>query len=131
MAEDLKAPVLDTPELILKDAVSRFKELDAEVDEALSRKDAAMCRQKLAERAKLIADLPARVRETMIRGQSFPGDGLRQLDNFSALADKALKDGRPFASSVFLKSKGSSVGEPNPLEELVNELYPPKTEVIK
>lgn len=131
MAEDLKEPTLDTPELILKDAVLRSKKLDTEADEALSQNDAATCRQKLAARAELVAGLPARVRETMARGQSFPEDGLGQLEDFSVLANKALKDGRPFALSVFLTPKGSLAGEPNPLEELVNGLYPPETDAVK
>lgn len=131
MAEDLKEPTIDTPELILKDAVLRSKKLDAEADEALSRNDAATCRQKLAERARLIADLPLSVKEAMAKGQSFPEDGLRQLDDFSALANKALKDGRPFVLSAFLTPKGSSVGEPSPLEKLVSGLYPLETEAIK
>lgn len=125
--ENRKEPVLDTPELILKDAVLRFKKLDEEADEASSQKDTAICKQKLVERARLIADLPARVKEVMERGQSFPEEGLHQLEDFSELANRGLKDGRPFALGVFLKSdKGSLVGEQNLLEELVNGLYPLK-----
>jgi hypothetical protein len=127
MAEqDPKEPVLDTPELILKDAVLRFNKLDIEAQEALSQGDAATCKEKLAERAWLIAHLPIRVRETITRGQSFSEEGLCQLEIFSELAKKGLKDGRPFALGAFLKPSGSLVGGPNPLEELVNELYPPK-----
>lgn len=125
MAEgDRKEPVLDTPELILKDAVLSFKKLDDEADEALSQKNAVRCKQKLVERAKLIADLPVRIKQVIERGQSFPEEGLRQLEDFSELADRGLKDGRSFALGAFLKPRGSSVGEPNPLEELVDELYP-------
>jgi len=123
---DRKEPVLDTPELILKDAVLNFKKLDDEADKALSQEDVVMCRQKLVERAKLIADLPVRIKQVMERGQSFPEEGLRQLEDFSELANRGLKDGRPFALGAFLKPRGSSVGGPNPLEELVDELYPLK-----
>lgn len=64
----------------------------------------------------------------MKRGQSFPEEGLHQLEVFSELANKGLKDGRSFAVGVFLKpEKGSKVSESNPLEELVDELYPPKS----
>ncbi|HUS52182.1 MAG TPA: hypothetical protein VMX77_01805 [Candidatus Bathyarchaeia archaeon] len=126
--EDRKESVLDTPKSILEDAVSRFNRLDVEAQEASSSKDAATCRQKLAERARLIADLPARVRETMIRGQSFPEEGFRQLDDFSELAEKSLKDGGAFALGTLLKPRGSLVSDPNSLEELVNELYPPETD---
>lgn len=128
-AEDKKETVLDTPELILKDAVLKFKELDEEAAEAVRRRrDAVTCRRKLVERARLIADLPARVKEAMKGGQSFPEEGLRRLEDFSELAKKGLKDGRPFALGAFLTPKVFSEGEPNPLEELVDELYPPETE---
>jgi len=126
--EDREELVLDTPELILKDAVSKFDGLDIEAQKALSQKDAAKYRQKLVERAKLIADLPARVKEVVERGQSFPEEGLHQLEDLSTLANERLKDGRSFGLSVFLTPRGSSKGEPNLLEELVNELYPPKTD---
>jgi hypothetical protein len=127
MAEEgSKERALDTPESILKDAVSRFNRLDVEAQEALSQSDAAKYRQKLVERARLIADLPVRVRETMANGQSFSEEGLRQLEDFSALAEERLKDGGAFALGTLLKPRGSSVSDPNSLEELVNGLYPPK-----
>lgn len=125
--EDRKEPVLDTPELILKNAVLKFKKLDEEAEEALSQEDTVMCRQKLVERARLIVDLPARIKQVMEGGQSFPEEELHQLEDFSELASKGLKDGRSFAVGVFLKpEKGSLESEPNLLEELVNKLYPLK-----
>ena len=126
--EDQKEPVLNTPELILKDAVLISDRLDMEAQEALSwgGGDAVTCRQKLEKRARLIVELPDRVREAMKKGQSFPEGELGELDNLAELANRALKDGRPFALGAFLKPRGSLEGEPNLLEELVNELYPPK-----
>ena len=125
--EDLKKLALDTPELILKDAVLRSKKLDEESQRALSQEDTVMCRQKLVERARLIADLPARIKQVIEKEQSFPEEELRQLENFSELANKGLKDGRSFVLGVLLKpDKGSLESGPNLLEELVNQLYPPK-----
>jgi hypothetical protein len=126
--EDKEKQVFDTPELILKDAVLRSKRLDEESQIALSKKDTVMCKRRLVERARLIADLPVRVKETMAKGQSFPEEGLRQLEDFSELAQKALEDGRTFGLSVILKpDRGSKESEPNLLEELVDKLYPPKS----
>ena len=125
--EDPKEPVLDTPELILKNAVLRFKKLDEEAEEVLSQEDTVMCRQKLVERAKLIADLPARIKQVMERGQNFSEEGLHQLEDFSELAKKGLEDGGSFVFGVLLKpDKGFLESEPNLLEELVNKLYPLK-----
>ena len=65
----------------------------------------------------------------MKRGQSFPEEGLRQLEDFSELARNALKDGRSFVLGVFLNpDSGLLEGEPNLLEELVDGLYPPETD---
>ncbi len=127
LSAEEKETVLDTPELILKDAVLKFKKLDEEAAEVVRRRrDAVTCRRKLVERARLIAGLPARVRETMARGQSFPEEGLDKLEIFSELARKALEHGSSFVLDAFLTPRVFSVGEPNPLEELVDELYPPK-----
>lgn len=136
MAEqDPKEPTPDTPESILKDAVLRSNQLDAEAREALfKRRDTETHRQKLIERAQLIAGLYARVEETVARGQSFPEGGLNQLEMLSDLARRALKqkDRRSsFALSVFLTPKKLPRNRLNPLEEIVRELYPTKTEVIK
>lgn len=133
MAEqDPKEPVLDTPELILKDAVLRSKKLDAEAQKAISQKgDVATYRQKLAERANLIAGLFTRVKETMAKGQSFSEGELNQLEILSEFAGRAVEDGRPFTLSTILTPRPFLVGGPNLLEELVNGLYPPETEVIK
>lgn len=122
--EDQKELVLNTPELILKDAVLRFKKLDEESQRALSQKDTATCRQKLIERAVLIADLPTRIGQVIDRGQSFPEEEFRQLVDFSELANRSLKNGGSFVLGVLLKPRGSSESEPNLLEELVNKLYP-------
>lgn len=122
--EDQKESVLDTPELILKDAVLRFKKLDEESQWALSQKDTATCRQKLIERARLITDLPDRIKQVIEGGQSFPEEEFRQLEDFSELANRGLKNGGSFVLGVLLKPQGSLESEPNLLEELVNKLYP-------
>lgn len=123
--KDRKEPVLDTPELILKDAIVRFRKLDDEAHDALyQERDAVKHRQKLIERTRLIADLPAKVVQLMEKGQSFPEEKLQELKFFSALAHEGLKNGKTFALRVILIPRGSRVGDPNLLEELVNELYP-------
>lgn len=43
------------------------------------------------------------------------------------LANKGLKDGRSFALGAFLKPRGSLLSEPNPLKELIDELFPPES----
>lgn len=130
--ENPREPVLDTPESILKDAVLRSNKLDAEAQEAILQKgDTATHRQKLIERAELVAGLPARVRETMARGQSFPEGELNQLEILSNLARRALKqkDRRSlFALSAFLTPRKLLGRRANSLEEIVNELYPPKAD---
>ncbi|PIS13911.1 hypothetical protein COT65_01570 [Candidatus Shapirobacteria bacterium CG09_land_8_20_14_0_10_47_13] len=81
-----------------------------------------MQRQKLIKRAQLIVGLPARVRETMARGQSFPEDNLNDLEILSDRAKKALEGvghGHRFALIAFLTPSGQLEGQPDLLEEII------------
>lgn len=124
-----------TPEEILRYTVSQFNQLENQADEAIIRTDLATRRQKLIERARLIADLPDKIRATFEKGKDFPNGELETLESFAELARERLhlaqqaneksKAGGDFALSTLLIEKGKVKGEPNLLEELVNRLYPP------
>lgn len=121
--------VLQTPEQILKQAVLDAKKLDKESQKALKLKDEEGVKNKLKQRARVIAELPEKVSQAeSLTGLKVPEDEMETLRSLQRIAQKALEREGVYELGLILTDTlgGTKIGKPNLLEQLVNRLYPQK-----
>jgi len=116
-----------TPEEILRSTAFQFNKLDEEANELLYQRKTDEYRQLLKERAELIVGLPSKIEMCLeMNDESFPETKMNDIRFMAKSAEKALKNGGTFMLSVLLINQGSKEGDPNYLEELINDIYPEK-----
>jgi len=115
---------IKTPEEILRDTSSQFKSLDFQATKAITEKNGNLFRQKLQERAQIIVGLPLKIQKSINNGNSFSEPDMEDIEHMSLLAKEALESKSDFRLGSFLESKGSSLDDPNYLDELIDRLYP-------
>ena len=119
--------VTQTSELILKQAVLDTRRFDEERQVAENLRDGEGIKNKLKERARVVAGLPERVSQAeLLTGQKLPEDEMAYLRSLQYIAQKALERGNVYELGLILTDTlgGSKKGEPNLLEQLVSRLYP-------
>ena len=115
-----------TPEEILRSTAIKFNELEEKANEFLYQKTGEYERL-LRERAELIVGLPSKIEACLkINGESFPEDKMDDLRFMAQSAEEALKAKGLFRLTFLLTSKGTTIDDPNYLEELINDIYPKK-----
>ena len=126
--QEEREKMVQTPEQILKQAVLDAKKLDKESQKALKLKDAEGFKNKLQQRARIIAELPEKVSQAeSLTGLKVPEDEMETLRFLQYFAQKALERGNAYALGVILiDTKFKQKGGPNLLEQLVNRLHPQK-----
>jgi len=119
---------VQTPEQILKQAVLDTKNLDKESQKALRLKDEEGVRNKLKQRAGIVAQLPERVAQAeSLTGLKVPEDEMETLRFLQHFAQKALERGNAYELGLVLTGmRGAKTGKLNLLDQLVNRLYPQK-----
>jgi hypothetical protein len=118
---------IQSPESILRDTASKFKKLDQEV-QGLSYQNKNKERTlKLVEKARLIVDLPDRIREVLEKDKDFPVKELDNLDQYATMAKDLIDKKNNFGLDVLLTAKGSTEDNPNDLESLIDRVYPEST----
>lgn len=121
-----------TPEAILRTTSSQFEELNEEAKLALNfQNNPKLYREKLIQRAALIADLPDKIREALERGEIFPKEELNTIDSYSKQAREAIeentkRDGTILLSALLMVVEPDEIDNPNLLEELIARVYPPR-----
>ncbi|MEK7092157.1 MAG: hypothetical protein AAB907_00870 [Patescibacteria group bacterium] len=119
--------VTQTSELILKQAVLDTRRFDEERQVAENLRNGEGIKNKLKERARVVAGLPERVSQAeLLTGQKLPEDEMAYLRSLQYIAQKALERGNVYELGLILTDTlgGLKKGEPNLLEQLVNRLYP-------
>lgn len=119
--------VMQTPEQILRQAVLDTTRLDEESRKAFELKDGEMVKNKLKQRAGVVAELPEKVLQAeALTGLKVPEDEMETLHSLQDIAQKALERGNAYELGLILTDLqgGSKIGKPNLLEQLVNRLYP-------
>ena len=113
-----------SPVDLLKHTASEFNRLQEEATQALTvDKNVDEVQTKLASRAQLLIDLPAKMAKLVEEnGSKFSEDDMIQLQQFSHMAEERIKDGDYFGLSTLLISKGHKKGQPNALEKLIKDL---------
>jgi len=118
---------IQSPESILRDTASRFKKLDQEVQELSDPNKNKERTLKLVEKARLIVDLPDRIREVLEKDKDFPVEELDNLDQYATMAKDLIDKKNNFGLDVLLTAKGSTEDNPNDLESLIDRVYPEST----
>jgi len=119
----------ETPEQILKQAVSATRKLDEDSQKSLVLKDGEGFKSKLQQRARVVAELPEKVAwAASLTGLRVPEDEMETLRSLQDIAQKALERGGAYELGLILTDTlgGTRIGKPNLLEQLVNRLYPQK-----
>lgn len=119
---DIEKRELHWPALhILKETAEKFRSLDQEADVALkSRRDNAIYKQKLEERAKLLINLPDLLSEKLEGLDSEVKQIIvRDIEWFAASAKEALENNNGFALEALLTHRGNKNTDKNYLEELI------------
>jgi hypothetical protein len=112
-----------SPQDIFKDTIKRVNGLANKAD-VIAGATPRQHRKLLIERARLIADLPVKIKKAIKEEATFPEDQLRELVNLSYLATRALTHPeQTFALDLLLIGKGLEKGEPNDLEQIYQEVY--------
>ena len=121
--------VIQTPEQILKQAVLNTRRFDEERQAAENSRDGEGIKNKLKERAEVVAGLPEKLAQAeSLTGLKIPEDEMQILLSLKDIAQKALERGGAYELGLLLTDmQGSTrIGKPNLLEQLVNRLYPQK-----
>lgn len=121
--------VVQTPEQILKQAVLDIKKLDEESEKALELKDGEAAKNKLIQRARIVAEIPEKVSQAEAStGIRVPEDEMDTLRSLQYIAQEALERGNGYELGLILLDMRAKqkIGELNLLEQLVNRLYPQK-----
>jgi hypothetical protein len=127
--QEKREKVVQTPEQILKQAVLDTRRFDEERQAAEDSRDGEGIRNKLKERAEVVAGLPDRISEAeVLTGQKLPEDKMETLRSLQNIARKALERGNVYELGMVLTDtqRTPNTGELNLLEQLVNRLYPQK-----
>lgn len=113
-----------SPVDLLRLTASECYRLEAEAHHALiEEKNADKVLAKLTERAQLLVDLPLQISKlTVQNGSELDEESATRLQHFAHMAEERIKDGDYFALSTLLIHKGHVIGEPNELDELIEDL---------
>ncbi|HEX9503734.1 MAG TPA: hypothetical protein VF974_05455 [Patescibacteria group bacterium] len=116
--------VPESAETILRSTSDDYKRLKAEAAEALDRQDVESYKQKLIEAAQLVAGLDTKINQDMVDGSRLSQDDRSEIVYFSMSAKEWVDEKNFFGMSTIFVRKGSTIGEPNDLEKLIERVYP-------
>lgn len=124
------------PEILLKNTALVMRQLDTIAGGAEATKDKAPDRDLYVEarllQARLIANLLPTTERFLAAGEFLEEKGRRRLTSLSIEAEKVLDMAKTnphvaaFRSGGILKPDQTDPTQPNELEKLISELYPPK-----
>lgn len=113
-----------TPELVLKQTIQEAAMLHDEARQVLyGEDDADKYKEKIAQRAQLIASLSERMEKCIEMGLPFPKEELRNIQSVSNIANDSLRGDHIVPGLGILYRLGSRDGDPNFLEEIYNRVY--------